>query len=102
LKTGISDRRLQPAAAIVDPLNTLTMPSAVTAATGYDVLTHASEAHTARSHVPPPASDPPPPRRYDARPPYASPADRPVYVGGNPIIDVWVERSLELVGRYLR
>lgn len=88
LKTGISDPRLRPAAAIVDPLNTVTMPPAVTAATGYDVLTHACESYTAR--------------RYDARPPYSSPAERPVYVGGNPISDVWVERALSLVGRFLR
>ncbi|MCC3773197.1 iron-containing alcohol dehydrogenase, partial [Streptomyces sp. UNOC14_S4] len=56
VKTGISDPRLRPAAAVVDPLNTVTAPPAVTAASGYDVLTHACESYTARP--------------YDRRPPY--------------------------------
>ncbi len=88
VKTGISDGRLRPSVAIVDPLNTLTAPAAVTAASGYDVLTHACESYTAR--------------RHDRRPRYRSPEDRPLYIGGNPISDVWVERALLLVGRYLR
>lgn len=88
LKTGISDGRLRPAAAVVDPLNTLTLPAKVTAASGYDVLTHACEAYTAR--------------RFDHLPAYSSPDGRPLYIGGNPISDVWAERALELVGRFLR
>ncbi|MFC4591372.1 hydroxyacid-oxoacid transhydrogenase [Sphaerisporangium corydalis] len=88
LKTGISDLRLRPSAAIVDPLNTLTMPPAVTAASGYDVLTHACESYTARA--------------YDHRRPYASPGTRPIYVGANPISDMWAEQALLLIGRYLR
>ncbi len=70
IKTGISDLRLRPSAAIVDPLNTLTLPPAVTASSGYDVLTHACESYTARP--------------YDHRPPYPSPGDRPIYVGATP------------------
>ncbi|MFI1797511.1 hydroxyacid-oxoacid transhydrogenase [Streptomyces sp. NPDC020379] len=88
VKTGISDPRLRPTAAVVDPWNTVTMPPAVTAASGYDVLTHACESYTARP--------------YDRRPPYASPGVRPVYVGANPVSDVWAEQALTLVGRYLR
>jgi len=88
VKTGISDPRLRPSMAIVDPLNTVTMPAAVTAASGYDVLTHACESYTAR--------------RYDRRPPYLSPDVRPLYIGANPISDVWAEQALILVGRYLR
>lgn len=88
VKTGIADTALRPTLAIVDPLNTLTMPPGVAASTGYDVLTHACESYTARA--------------YDRRPPYATPADRPIYIGSNPISDVWAERSLDLVGRYLR
>jgi hydroxyacid-oxoacid transhydrogenase len=88
IKTGISDQRLRPSAAIVDPLNTLTLPPAVTASSGYDVLTHACESYTARP--------------YDRRPPYASAADRPIYIGANPISDVWAEKALELLGRYFR
>src|SRR5205814_1741191 len=88
LKTGIADRRLQPSLAVVDPLNTLTAPAAVTAASGYDVLCHACESYTARP--------------FDRRPPYATPQERPIYIGSNPISDLCAERSLELVGRYLR
>ena len=88
IKTGISDLRLRPSAAIIDPLNTLTLPPAVTAASGYDVLTHACESYTARP--------------YDRRPPYPSPAGRPIYVGANPISDIWAEKALELLGRYFR
>jgi hydroxyacid-oxoacid transhydrogenase len=87
IKTGIADRRLQPSAAVVDPLNTVTAPPAVTAAAGYDVLCHACESYTARG--------------YDRRSRYAS-GERPIYVGANPISDVWAERALRLVGAYLR
>lgn len=88
VKTGIADRRLQPSLAIVDPLNTMTMPPAVTAATGYDVLCHACESYTARP--------------FDRRPRYSTPAQRPIYIGANPISDLWAERALELLGRYFR
>lgn len=87
VKTGIADQRLKPSLALVDPLNCVTMPPAVTAAGGYDVLTHACESYTARP--------------YDRRPPYP-PGERPIYIGANPISDVWAERALELIGRYLR
>lgn len=88
VKTGIADRRLQPALAVVDPLNTVTAPPAVTAAAGYDVLCHACESYTTRA--------------YDRRPRYASPDQRPIYIGANPISDLWAEQALALVGRYLR
>ncbi|MEV5749479.1 hydroxyacid-oxoacid transhydrogenase [Actinoallomurus sp. NPDC052308] len=88
VKTGISDLRLRPSASIIDPLNTLTMPSAVAASSGYDVLTHACESYTARP--------------YDRRPPYPSPAGRPIYIGANPISDVWAEKALALIGTYFR
>lgn len=87
-KTGISHPHLRPEIAIVDPLHTLSMPPTVTATTGYDVLCHACESYTARP--------------YDYRAPYSSPADRPSYLGANPISDVWCEKALDLVGRYLR
>jgi alcohol dehydrogenase class IV len=88
VKTGIGDLRLRPSIAIIDPLNTVTMPPAVTAASGYDVLTHACESYTARP--------------YDRRRRYPSPAARPIYIGANPISDVWAERALDLIGRYFR
>ncbi len=86
VKTGIADRALTPTLAIIDPLNTVTVPAAVTAAGGFDVLTHACESYTTRA--------------YDRRPAYQSPADRPIYIGANPISDIWVEHALKLLGKY--
>ena len=60
---------------------------AVTAAAGADILTHAIESYTTRP--------------YDARPKHYPP-DRPAYIGANPASDVWCEKAIELVGRYLR
>jgi alcohol dehydrogenase len=47
-KKGVRSSVLQPKAAILDPLLTLSVPPAVTAATGIDALTHAIEAYTSR------------------------------------------------------
>ncbi len=87
VKTGISHRYLRPSLGIVDPLNTLTCPPMVTAAAGLDVLTHALESYTTRP--------------YNARPKY-NPAERPAYIGANPLSDIWCEKAVEYVGRYLR
>src|SRR5262245_3665521 len=87
VKAGISHRLLRPALGVVDPLNTLTAPPEVTAAAGADILTHAIESYTTRP--------------YDARPKH-HPPDRPAYVGANPASDIWCEKAIEYVGRYLR
>jgi alcohol dehydrogenase class IV len=87
VKTGISHRFLRPSLAIVDPLNTVTLPAAATAYPGFDVLTHALESFTSRP--------------YDARPRHL-PDERPVYVGSNPVSDIWCEKALEFLGRSLR
>src|SRR3989440_7908680 len=87
VKTGISHRYLRPTMAIIDPLNTVTLPPMATAYPGFDVLTHALESYTSRP--------------YDARPKH-KPEERPVYVGSNPISDLWCEKALEYLGRYLR
>ncbi|HXH83500.1 MAG TPA: hydroxyacid-oxoacid transhydrogenase [Candidatus Tectomicrobia bacterium] len=87
VKAGISHRFLRPTLGIVDPLATLTVPPEVTAAAGADILTHAIESYTTRP--------------YDARPKH-HPPDRPAYIGANPASDVWCEKAIEMVGRYLR
>ena len=50
LKTGISHQHIRPTIALVDPLNTLSAPAAVTANTGLDVLTHAAESFTIKPY----------------------------------------------------
>lgn len=87
VKTGISHRYLRPSLAIVDPLNTLTLPPMATAYPAFDVLTHALESFTSRP--------------YNARPRHR-PDERPVYIGRNPVSDLWCEKALEYLGRSLR
>lgn len=48
LKKGVVSPHLVPDAAYIDPLLTMTMPAAVTAATGLDALTHCIEAYANR------------------------------------------------------
>jgi hydroxyacid-oxoacid transhydrogenase len=86
-KTGIAHRYLRPTLGIVDPDNTRTMPAAVAACTGLDVLSHALESYTA---IP-----------YDSRPRPERPILRPAYQGTNPISDMWAIRALEIVAEYL-
>jgi len=87
VKAGVSHRFLRPTLGVVDPLNTLTAPPEVTAAAGADILTHAIESYTTRP--------------YNARPKHV-PLERPAYIGANPASDIWCEKAIELVGRYLR
>lgn len=86
-KTGIAHRYLKPTLGIVDPDNTRTLPQAVAAASGLDVLSHALESYTA---IP-----------YHQRPKPQSPLHRPAYQGANPLSDVWAIHALELVAKYL-
>ncbi len=86
-KTGIAHRWLKPTLGIVDADNTRTLPPAVAAATGLDVLSHALESYTA---IP-----------FNTRPKPARPLERPAYQGSNPISDIWAIRALELVAEFL-
>lgn len=88
LKVGISSRHLYPDLAVVDPLLTVSLPPAVTAASGMDALTHAVEAYTTR--------------RFDAKPVPETAADRPDYGGRTAVTDMYAERAIELVGGSLR
>ncbi|WP_216206722.1 hydroxyacid-oxoacid transhydrogenase [Amycolatopsis aidingensis] len=87
VKTGISHPRLRPTLAVADPLLTLDLPPAVTAASGMDVLCHALESYTAKP--------------YSAFPRH-SPETRVAYCGSNPISDMWAEQTLRLIGRAFR
>jgi len=86
-KTGIANRRLKPTLGYLDPENTRTMPPAVAASTGLDILSHAIESLTA---IP-----------YTERPLPERPALRPAYQGSNPISDVWSMEALRMVAKYL-
>jgi alcohol dehydrogenase class IV len=88
VKTGISHPYLCPTMAIVDPLNVLSAPPAVTAGTGADILTHAIESFTIKP--------------FNTRPKPQDPLLRPAYIGSNPISDMWSEKAVEWAGQYLR
>ncbi len=88
VKFGITNEYLMPSLAIVDPLNTLSMPQHVTASTGLDALMHAIEAYTART--------------YSTRQRPDDVCLRPAYVGSNPFTDALAEKSIELISKYLR
>jgi hydroxyacid-oxoacid transhydrogenase len=87
VKTGIASKRLKPSLALVDPTTTYTLPKAVVAASGFDVLSHALESYTARP--------------YTMRAKPASPAARPMSQGANPWSDVGCEAALRKIGAYL-
>jgi len=87
-KTGIAHRRLKPTLGIVDPDNTRTLPSAVAASCGLDVLCHAIESWTAIPFTERIAPD--------------RPILRPAYQGSNPINDLWSAEALRLTARYIR
>ena len=86
-KTGIANRRLKPTIGLLDPDNTRTMPPAVAASSGLDILSHAIESFTAM-----PFSDRPRPDR---------PSLRPAYQGSNPISDVWSLQALRMVSQFI-
>jgi alcohol dehydrogenase class IV len=87
VKTGIAHRYLRPRVGIVDPLLTVGLPPAVTAASGLDVLCHSIESFVARP--------------YTSREKTTA-DERPPYQGSNPISDLWARKAMEAGGRYLR
>jgi alcohol dehydrogenase class IV len=86
IKVGILSNYLRPRVAVVDPQLTLSCPPKVTADSGIDALTHAIEAYTAvdNAHFPLPAGE------------------RTVYQGGHPFGDLFAEKAIALIGKYLR
>lgn len=87
VKTGIASRRLRPLLGIVDPDATRTLPSAVVACSGFDVLAHALESYTARP--------------YTRRPRPLTPLARPLSQGANPYSDLACVEALRLLGVHL-
>ncbi|XP_065190030.1 probable hydroxyacid-oxoacid transhydrogenase, mitochondrial [Sycon ciliatum] len=88
-KTGIGHKSLRPDLGMIDPHSVATMPSRVTAWSGFDVLCHALESFTA---IP-----------YTERPVGPTPSYiRPAYQGSNPISDVWSLHALRMTAKYLR
>lgn len=87
-KTGIAHRNLKPTLGICDPLNTRTMPSAVHASSGLDVLCHSLESWTAIPY-------------YERVPRPANPIQRPAYQGANPISDIFSLQALRDTVKYL-
>jgi alcohol dehydrogenase class IV len=88
VKTGISHRYLRPNQAIVDPELVASLPGAVVASCGLDVICHAAESFIAKP--------------FSARAAPDSPGDRPPYQGATPISDIWSAKALEYGGRHLR
>jgi hydroxyacid-oxoacid transhydrogenase len=86
-KTGIANRRLKPTLGYLDPVNTRTVPPAVAASAGLDILSHAVESFTAAP--------------FTSRPRPERPALRPAYQGSNPISDIWAMQAMRMVARYL-
>ncbi|KAK3941481.1 putative Fe-containing alcohol dehydrogenase [Diplogelasinospora grovesii] len=87
-KTGVAHRNLKPTLGICDPLNTRTMPSAVKASSGLDVLCHSLESWTA---IP-----------FNERTPRpTNPILRPAYQGANPISDIFSLNALRATVKYL-
>jgi alcohol dehydrogenase class IV len=87
VKTGISSRFLKPDLAIVDPQFSYSLPRLVTAATAFDVLTHAIESYTAQP--------------FCERPAAVTPDTRPPYQGANPHSDIGSLEAIRLGGEYL-
>ncbi|MEM4488985.1 MAG: hydroxyacid-oxoacid transhydrogenase [Desulfurococcaceae archaeon] len=87
MKFGLSHNYLRPSLAILDPLLTVTMPPKVTADTGMDALMHAVEAFTAKP--------------YNTREEPPDPSKRPPYQGSSIITDIFAEKAIHLIGKYL-
>jgi len=88
VKTGISHIYLKPTLALVDPLLTVTMTPGITATTGMDALTHALESYTCMP--------------FNKRKRPDQPEQRTAYIGSNALTDMFCEKAIEYVGKYLR
>ncbi len=87
-KVGVASARLRPTEAVIDPRVTATLPAAVVAASGLDVLCHAIESLTARPST--------------TRPAPATALGRPMSQGANRWSDLGCREALRLLGGFLR
>jgi alcohol dehydrogenase class IV len=87
IKVSCLSNYLRPAAAVVDPLLTVSCPPTVTADSGIDALTHAIEAFTAVDQD-----------EFLTRPP----GGETVYQGKNPMSDTMAAECVMLAGRFLQ
>lgn len=85
MKVGVASPFLEPAAAVVDPVLTLSCPPGLTASTGADALSHLVEAFTAT-----------------AKNPASGALTEHVYVGKNLLTDSYCRVGLALLGRSLQ
>ena len=81
-KTAFFNRALCPTLAIIDPVNTLSMPKNVAIYTGVDVLCSALESYTAIPY-------------HQRRPLPLNPMLRPPNQGSNPISDIWAVEAIK-------
>lgn len=86
-KFVLASRHILPVEAIIDPACGDSLPAAVVASSGFDLLSHALETYTARA--------------YTRWPAVAAPDARPMIQGANPWSDLGAREALKLVGRYL-
>lgn len=88
VKKGISDNKLRPKVAMIDPILTLSCPPNVTAATGIDVLSHAIESFIAVN--------------YAYLPLQPGEEETVLYHGSYPLTDCLAIKAVELVSQNLR
>ena len=86
-KFVVASPYLLPVDAIVDPSCLDSLPASVVASTGFDLLSHALECWTAKSH--------------SRHAPVENPAARQYIQGGNPFSDLVAREAMEIVGACL-
>jgi alcohol dehydrogenase class IV len=82
-KVGVRSNYLRPRIALFDPILTLSCPKSVTAATGFDVLSHAVESYTMIDHT-------------------CMPEGTVIFYGTNPITEPLAISAIKLVSQNLR
>jgi len=87
-RVGVASKYFLPSLAILDPLNTRTMPPRLTANTGIDALIIAIGAYTARP--------------FHTKSVDSVSGEKSSYKGSNPFTDLLAEKAIQLCGRFLK